>query len=169
MTDDKSTLRSHIGCANTTHTSYVTYRTYRTYMTYTTHVTCRSPSDLCGCAGAHPYLEQRRFRFGNDTLMTQQMIRDYVVQFLDSIEQFTDERDELIAPYNLFGIFSLRDEKCIPIEAANLLNNSLQIRQTRFGIGGSGRKRGSKEFRAMLEAEHNRTRHLGILPQKPKH
>jgi len=29
----------------------------------------------------------------NDTLMTQQMVRDYVVQFLDSIEQFTDKRD----------------------------------------------------------------------------
>ena len=94
------------------------------------------------------------------------MVRDYVVQFLDSIEQFTYERDELIAPYNLFGIFSLRDEKCIPIEAANLLNNALQIGQTRFGIGGSGRKRSAKKFRAMLEAKHDRTRHLRVLPQK---
>jgi len=68
----------------------------------------------------------------------------------------------------LFGIFNLRDEKCIPIEAANLLNNSLQIRQPDSAIGGSGRKRGTKEFRAMLEAKHDRTRHLGILPQKSK-
>ncbi len=93
MRDDKSTLRSHIASAHTTYETYETHVTHETYVTHETHVTHVTHLTLCGRARAHPYLEQRRFRFRNNTLMTQQMVRDYVVQFLDSIEQFTDKRD----------------------------------------------------------------------------
>jgi len=39
MTDDKSTLRSHIASAHTTHETYMTYTTHETYMIYMTHET----------------------------------------------------------------------------------------------------------------------------------
>src|SRR5258708_36886745 len=83
-------------------------------------------------AGAHPYLEQRRFWFGDDALMPQQMVSDLVVQLLYSIQQVTNDRDYLIALHYLFRFLTLRDEKRIPIEPADLLNDSVQIGQSRF-------------------------------------